>query len=245
VEVEAAYNVPNTIGAKRRNRIMASDKKNEANRRNASKSTGPKTPEGKAAIRLNALKHGLLSQEVLLPGEDGEAFRALGENLRAELQPVGQLENLLVDRIIVAYWRLLRAGRVEAGMFAGELYEQLAERAEREAKDYKLSSLDELIADEEDATITDKKKHKEAVSRARQMRRAQETEIITLGRTFLRDADRANAFSKLSRYETAIDRQLYKALHELERLQVARHGGDVPTPQVVDVDVSGLPEGDR
>ena len=85
---------------------MTSEKKAEANRRNALKSTGPKTPEGKAAVRLNALRHGLLSQEILLPGEDEEALRELGEHLRAELQPVGELENLLVDRIITAYWRL-------------------------------------------------------------------------------------------------------------------------------------------
>ena len=81
------------------------------------------------------------------------------------------------------------------------------------------------------------------------MRKEQEDETATLGRTFARDADRANAFSKLSRYETAIERQLYKALHELERRQAARLGGSVPPPQVVDVDVSGLPaglpEGDR
>jgi len=51
---------------------MTSNRKAEANRRNARKSTGPKTPEGKAAVRLNALKHGLLSREVLLPGEDEE-----------------------------------------------------------------------------------------------------------------------------------------------------------------------------
>jgi hypothetical protein len=66
---------------------MTSEKKAEANRRNALKSTGPKTPEGKAAVSLNALKHGLLSQEILLRGEDEEVLRELGERLRAELQP--------------------------------------------------------------------------------------------------------------------------------------------------------------
>ena len=90
-------------------------------------------------------------------------------------------------------------------------------------------------------TITDEKKHEEALSRARLMRSEQEDETVTLGRTFARDADRANAFSKLSRYETAIERQLYKALHELERRQSARYGGGVPPPQVLDVDVSGMP----
>jgi hypothetical protein len=65
---------------------MTSEKQAQANRRNALKSTGPKTPEGKAAVRLNANKHGLRSQEVLLSGEDEEALKELDENLRAELQ---------------------------------------------------------------------------------------------------------------------------------------------------------------
>ena len=224
---------------------MASEKKKkEANRRNALKSTGPRTLEGKNAVRLNALRHGLLSQEVLLPGEDAEGFSELGASLRAELQPVGILETILVGRIIVAYWRLLRAGRVETGIFAWDLYEELAERAEREADSYESFSPDD-IGDTLGTTITDKKKHEEAVSRARQMRSAQEAETVALGRTFLRDADKANAFSKLSRYETAIERQLYKALHELERLQRARLGGDVPAPLTAHIDVSGIPEGDR
>jgi hypothetical protein len=73
---------------------VTSDKKAEANRRNALKSTGPRTPEGKDAVRLNALRHGILSREILLPGEDEDALRELGERLRNELQPVGELENL-------------------------------------------------------------------------------------------------------------------------------------------------------
>ena len=47
---------------------MTSDRKAEANRQNALKSTGPKTLEGKTAVRLNAVKHGLLAEEILLPG---------------------------------------------------------------------------------------------------------------------------------------------------------------------------------
>src|ERR671914_800703 len=165
---------------------MSSARKAAANRQNALKSTGPKTPDGKAAVRLNALRHGLLSEEILLPGEDEEALRELGERLRAELQPVGELENLLVDRITAAYWRLRRLGRVEAGIFAWELYQELAERAEREARDYESSSLKKLLAASY-TQITDKKKHEEALSRARRMRSDQEAETVTLGRTFARD----------------------------------------------------------
>src|SRR5919112_1087312 len=87
---------------------MASKNQIQPNRRNAQRSTGPKTPEGKDAVRLNANKHGLRSQEVLLPGEDAKALKELDENLRAELQPVGELENLLVDGIVAAHWRLRR-----------------------------------------------------------------------------------------------------------------------------------------
>jgi hypothetical protein len=73
---------------------------------------GVKSPEGKAAARLDAVKHGLLSEQVLLPGEDEAALKELSEHLRAELSPVGYVEDLLVERIIAAYWRLRRLGRV-------------------------------------------------------------------------------------------------------------------------------------
>jgi hypothetical protein len=222
---------------------MASEKKIEANRQNALKSTGPKTTEGKAAASRNALRHGLLSKDVLLPWEDGEALRELDEGLRTELHPVGNLENLLVDRIVAAVWRLRRLGRVETGIFVWEHHEEFAERAEREARRYEALANDLIFGP--DIEITDEAKHEEAMSRARRIRSEQEDDTATLGRTFARDADRANAFSKLSRYETAIERQLYRALHQLERLQVARSGGDVPAPHVVDMDVSGTFEGER
>ncbi len=219
---------------------MTSDRQADANRQNALKSTGPKTPEGKAAIRHNAVRHGLLSQDVLLPGEDEAALRELGERLSGELQPVGELESLLVERIIAITWRLRRLGRVEAGIFAWELYEELSERAQQEARTYETNAIIDM-PDPFD-TITNEQKHQEALSKAQEMKKAQQdAETATLGRTFIRDADNANAFSKLSRYETAIERSLYKALHELQRLQAARHAnGNVPPPMAVDVNVSGV-----
>ena len=131
----------------------------------------------------------------------------MGESLRAELQPVGELESMLVERIIAAYWRLRRLGQVEAGIFNRELYRELAERARQEARSYEWSILDEMGA----AEITDKRKHKEAISKAEEMEAKQDTETAKLGRTFIRDASEANAFSKLSRYETAIERSLYNS----------------------------------
>ncbi|HEV2091768.1 MAG TPA: hypothetical protein VGR18_01245 [Rubrobacter sp.] len=219
---------------------MTSDKKAEANRRNALKSTGPRTPEGKNRVRLNALRHGLRAEEILLAGEDKEALRELDEHLRAELAPYGELERLLVDQIVAAYWRLRRVGRVESGIFAWERSEEMAERAEREAREYESDDdkfYDLLFGPE----ITDEKRHGEALARARRMRSEQEAETATLGRTFARDADKSNAFSKLSRYESSIERQIYRALHELERRQAARSGTALTPPQILDVDVSGMP----
>src|SRR5215208_1756330 len=225
---------------------MTSARKAEANRQNAQKSTGPKTPEGKAAVSLNALKHGLLSKEILLPGEDEEALRELDERLRGELQPVGVVEDLLVDRITSLLWRLRRLGHVEAGIFALELYEHLLERARQEASTYvKTTQLDDYSTVYETTTITDETKHEEALAKVREMEAARDSESATLGRTFVRDAETANAFSKLSRYETAIERGLYKALHELQRLQVSRGTKtDVPSPGVIDLEVSRLPAGE-
>ncbi len=222
---------------------MTSEKQIRANRRNALKSTGPKTPEGKATVRLNARTHGLRSQEILFPGEDEDALKGLNENLRAELQPVGELENLLVDGIVAAHWRLRRLRRVEAGIFAWEHYGELLERAQDEAKTYERSSLEDFMENQcgPSERITDERKHQEALAEAQEMKAKRNAETATLGRTFIRDADKANAFSKLSRYETAIERGLYKALHELQRLQAARSTeGGIPPPVALDVNVSGV-----
>ncbi len=223
---------------------MTSDKQIRANRQNALKSTGPKTPEGKDAVRLNALTHGFLSQEVLIPGEDETALRELSERLVAALRPEGELEIRLVGDIIAAYWRLGRLRRVEAGIFAWQLYGELQERAQSEAQSYERDFLRDMI-ENQDTTITDEQKHKEALSTAQEMKAKQDAETTALGRAFIRDADGANAFPKLSRYEAMLDRRLYKALHELQRLQDARHANmNVTPPVAIDVDVSGVSKED-
>ena len=60
-----------------------------------------------------------------------------------------------------------------------------------------------------------------------------------IGRAFARDANRANALSKLSRYENGIQARLYKAMRELERRQASRDTGRGTTPVIVDMDVLG------
>ena len=76
-----------------------------ANRINATKSTGPRTPGGKAAVSRNATRHGLLSRESLVRGESKAELVDFGKRLRTQLAPVGELEFLIVDRIVSTAWR--------------------------------------------------------------------------------------------------------------------------------------------
>ena len=84
-----------------------------ANRRNAQKSTGPQTPAGRAVSKMNAVKHGILSKEVLVRGmyikENGREFAALHQRFWEALMPVGPMEEMLVDQIVTTHWRLRRA----------------------------------------------------------------------------------------------------------------------------------------
>lgn len=99
-----------------RGRTIISDAKLGANRRNAAKSTGPKTKEGIAKACMNALRHGLLSESVLLPEEDEDRLERLREGLLAVLRPEGELEEVLAEQVIAAAWRLRRARRIEVGL---------------------------------------------------------------------------------------------------------------------------------
>ena len=79
------------------------------------KKRGPKTPEGKARSRMNALKHGLRAREFgLLPEDDPAEWRQHVLDLEQGYRPVDATERKLVDAIAVAMWRELRADRFEA-----------------------------------------------------------------------------------------------------------------------------------
>jgi hypothetical protein len=94
------------------------------NRANARHSTGPKTEEGKNRSRFNALRHGLTSQTVILPGEDTASYTTLRRRLFEDLQPKGEYEEQLVQTIVDSTWRLNRAAAAEANMLAHYLHER-------------------------------------------------------------------------------------------------------------------------
>jgi len=93
-----------------------------ANQRNAQKSTGPRTPQGRVVSKLNALKHGILSKQVLVQGlilqESERELKALHGRFWEDLQPEGPLEEMLVDQIVTAHWRLRRALVAESAEIA-------------------------------------------------------------------------------------------------------------------------------
>jgi len=96
---------------------MISERQQDANRRNAAKSNGPITPEGRAAVRMNALKHGLTAAEIVLPTEDKLEFEQFQAAFEEECQPVGPIEQVLVEDIVAARWRMNRARKMEPGFF--------------------------------------------------------------------------------------------------------------------------------
>ena len=138
---------------------MDTEDRATVNRRNALQSTGPTTPEGRAVSRMNALRHGLTAESVLLPDERAEDFVAFAEDPHADLDPVGAMEEVLAERIMAAAWRLRRVLRVEAGVYSWEL------------KDDPFGAPRGGV-----------------------------------GLAFIRDGHGANAFGKLARYESTLER---------------------------------------
>src|SRR5215211_7511972 len=162
---------------------MTTQRQLEANRRNATSSTGPRTPRGKAVVALNAVQHGLLSRQAVIQGESEAELVEFGKRLRGQLAPLGELELLLVDRVVSTAWRLRRAVSLETMLFDTErgdssaYYSALAYKGDRDK------------------------------------------------------------LQLLSRYELTLERSLYKALHELQRLQAERSGRPVPPPIAIDMSI--------
>src|SRR3982074_2018150 len=88
------------------------------NRANATKSTGPKTEAGKNIASLNAVKHGLAGQTVVLPTEDLAAYEALRNRFFNEARPVGILEEQCVEMMANKTWLLCRAAALQSNLFA-------------------------------------------------------------------------------------------------------------------------------
>lgn len=109
--------------------------KAESNRKNALKSTGPKTLRGKRYSRSNALKHGLYSRELLVLEADTPEFEGMRVGLKAQLKPSTMLQGLAFDYSVVCYWRVKLALRLEHRQFARQFHDEQPENERGEAPD--------------------------------------------------------------------------------------------------------------
>jgi len=307
-----------------------SAKQLEANRRNAQRSTGPKDT---SITRFNALKHGILSSEIVITVGDGkeneEEFVNLLDQLKSYYDPQGAMEEMLVEKIAVAYWRLRRALRYERGMLRERLDSLFYDYRNKEnwqgrkinqevdydhlrevqkglikacTKRIKLlksgSDLSELNEDtdlegidmneyyftlieeyypgdywsntnfkkygipEEEMKISNMRRflseegwtddclrnhfirqdlerierHRDEIADLEEREKAEELKLSRM-------VDKESLLStkemnKLLKYEGTIEKQLYRAINQLERLQRTRKGEIVPPPIHLDVDVN-------
>jgi hypothetical protein len=185
---------------------MVTERQIAANRLNAQRCTGPKTPEGKAAANRNAVTHGLTSSRGLLPGEKLEDFSDLRARVLAELAPDSAIEIELAERIASLLWRLRRVPAFEAALLAwtNACKEEMSPFTPHEPR----------LTDWGDPN---------------RPRSASVTDILAFGRSldsFLKEGLGA----RLSRYENALQRQLSALMVDLRRVQARRKaqgGGDV------------------
>ena len=237
-----------------------SERQLAANRANAQRSTGPRTPEGQAASAQNALKHGILSQAVIPPTlerfESREEYDALLASFVESLAPEGPVEEMLVERIATSYWRLARLLRAEAAAIAtrrdwadSPTYGDY-NRSQRKARLLRdnLAKLDEdpearerlyELFDEEYGQHPDDDELASAVAEWLPDLEYELSESFQRGELASQVACSLPSDRQLPlfmRYEAALDRSIHRALGALERLQRLRRGEFVPPAVRVEVE---------
>ena len=168
-----------------------------ANRRNAAKSTGPRTKQGKAIVAQNAIKHGLRARQDLIAGEDPQEFALCRDRLLGDLAPVGHTETLLAERIVSLAWRLKRAERYQNQLFDYLLAKELQES---------LEGFDDMVSEEE----------------VQEMTSDPETDPhLAIGRVLAGDYCNGKILDRLMLQERRIENSLYRTMKEL---RLARAG---------------------
>ena len=195
---------------------MTSHRQIEANKRNALKSTGPRTEAGKEVSRRNAVRHGLTAETVVTALEDAEDYQAFEGAVVADYDAQSAIERELVLRLANLLWRLRRATIMETGLF---------EIQADHLRDYRKHS--SLLANAIGFTHAVLGRA-DAGAAAHNVSNVMETKLNTgkeastpveFARYFLRLANLPNfALDRLSRYETALWRQVSRILFTLEAL---------------------------
>jgi hypothetical protein len=197
---------------------MTSYRQIDANRRNALKSTGPKTEAGKQASRRNAVRHGLTAETVLSALEDAEDYKAFEAAITADYDAQSAVERELVLRLASILWRLRRATTMETGLF---------EIQAQQLHDYRQNC--QRLSNSRDHPVL--RWPESATADAAPLRAVNNVEMLSdsgmkadasaveFSHCFLRLANLPNfALDRLSRYEATLWRQAGRILHVLEIL---------------------------
>jgi len=97
--------------------MVISDEQHQANLKNAQQSSGPKTPEGKAAIRFNALTYGLRTRATILKRENPDDYSQLWDELEADWQPQNRTERCYLETMVTSQWLLKRVAESESRVY--------------------------------------------------------------------------------------------------------------------------------
>jgi hypothetical protein len=206
---------------------MTSARQIEANRRNARKSTGPTSAEGKQRSRCNAVRHGLTAETVIRALENAEDYRAFEAAVTADYDAQSAVERELVLRLASLLWRLRRATAMETGLFEIQA-ENLREfrRARRvPARSRELASA--MFSRRQRGSFDDDAPSNESAHGAATLCLGGATfpadfveSPTEIAKCFLRLANLPSAaLDRLNRYEAALWRQVGQILFTLEALE--------------------------
>ena len=178
---------------------MATEAQIRANQRNALKSTGPRTIEGKAAVSQNSVQHGLSTKQAIIKSESRAEFDLYRERMLDELAPAGPMESMLAERIVNLSWRLIRTGRIQ---------NQTIDALNAHNTASPLAKLTQSLLF---------KNHGQS-----QERPSTPAAHLALGRMAIKDFANARVLDRLLMYERRIEHSLYKTIIELQRLNLIR-----------------------
>ncbi len=166
-----------------------------ANQRNAQRSTGPRTPQGKADASQNSLKHGLTANQIVIRSEQQADFDLYRAQILDELAPSTPIESALADRIVSTLWRLKRA----------ENFQNLSIDALATPKNNPLSTLlaKYTTTPQDESSDTDPD--------------------LALGRMLVKDFSNNRVLEKLLMYERRIEGSLYRTMLEIQRLNMIKN----------------------
>src|ERR1039458_5700703 len=195
---------------------MSSLKQIEANRRNALKSTGPTTPEGKERSRRNAIRHGLTAETVIAAFENWEDYEAFEAAVTSDYDAESAVERELVLRLASVLWRLRRATGIETALFESVT----AEPGKLENGCSRLTVVGGVDLPEQDQLGMGALRQSDAAA-------ANELSLNTkkdIGNCFLRLAELPTfPLDRVSRYEHLLWRQARQIVFSLESLRRRRH----------------------